>query len=65
MTQQTAPQAGRHASADARASPPRSSTARFYAFTLDRLVAWTLDAVAAVAAYRLLLSPTTWRPGSS
>ena len=29
---------------------------RFYAFTIDRLIAWTVDAVVAVAAYRLLIA---------
>lgn len=56
MTQQTAPQAGRHASAEASSFPAAELDRRFYAFTLDRLIAWTLDAMAAVAAYQLLLS---------
>jgi uncharacterized RDD family membrane protein YckC len=56
MTQQTAPQAGRHASADASSFPAAELDRRFYAFTLDRLLAWTLDAMVAVAAYQLLLS---------
>ena len=29
---------------------------RFYAFTIDRLIAWTIDAVAALAAYHLLIA---------
>ena len=29
---------------------------RFYAFAIDRLIAWTLDAMVAVAAYRLLVA---------
>jgi len=56
MTQQTAPQAGRHASADDSSFPAAELDRRFYAFTLDRLIAWTLDAMVAVAAYQLLLS---------
>lgn len=30
---------------------------RFYAFTLDRLIAWTVDAIAAAAAYHWLIAP--------
>src|SRR6478672_11414040 len=56
MTQQTAPQTGRHASTVASSFPAAELDRRFYAFTLDRLIAWTLDAMVAVAAYQLLLS---------
>lgn len=30
---------------------------RFYAFTIDRLIAWTVDAIVAVAAYHWLIAP--------
>lgn len=53
MTQQT----GRHATADASSFPAAELDRRFYAFTLDRLIAWTLDAMVAVAAYQLLIGP--------
>ncbi len=36
--------------------PPAELDRRFYAFTLDRLIAWTLDAMAVVAAYHFLIS---------
>ncbi|MBI2245843.1 MAG: RDD family protein [Nocardioides sp.] len=35
--------------------PPADPDRRFYAFVVDRLAAWTLDAVAAYLAYRLLI----------
>ncbi|MGZ6754566.1 MAG: RDD family protein [Nocardioides sp.] len=47
-----------------RATMPASTTfpvaeldRRFYAFTLDRIVAWTLDGLVAVAAYPFLIGP--------
>ena len=41
---------------DASSFPPAELDRRFYAFTLDRLIAWTLDALAAVAAFHFLIS---------
>ncbi|GAA2136900.1 hypothetical protein GCM10009844_03460 [Nocardioides koreensis] len=41
--------------AHASSFPPAELDRRFYAFTLDRLIAWTLDAMAAVAAYHFLI----------
>lgn len=43
------------ADSDASGFPPAELDRRFYAFALDRLIAWTLDAVAVVAAYHFLL----------
>lgn len=43
--------------AEATTFPAAELDRRFYAFTLDRLIAWTLDGVAAVAAYQLLIEP--------
>src|SRR4051812_13354025 len=41
--------------------PPAGLERRFYAFTLDRLIAWTLDAIAVVAAAHFLIAPGhTW-----
>src|SRR6476659_6185031 len=43
--------------AEAPSFPVAELDRRFYAFTIDRLIAWGIDAVAAVAAYRLLIGP--------
>jgi uncharacterized RDD family membrane protein YckC len=42
--------------ADAPSLPVAELDRRFYAYALDRLVAWTLDALVVVAAYQLLIS---------
>jgi uncharacterized RDD family membrane protein YckC len=44
------------ASAGASTFPVAELDRRFYAFTLDRLITWTLDATAVVAAYHFLIS---------
>ncbi len=41
-----------HASADAATYPPAELDRRFYAFTVDRLVAWGVYAAASYAASR-------------
>lgn len=46
-----------HAIPASSAFPAADLDRRFYAFALDRLVAWTVDAVAAFAIYRLLIAP--------
>ena len=45
------------APADASTFPPAGLERRFYAFTLDRLIAWTLEAVVVVAAAHFLVGP--------
>ena len=42
---------------DASTFPAAELDRRFYAFTIDRLIAWTVDAMAAVAAYHWLIAP--------
>lgn len=42
---------------DASTFPAAELDRRFYAFALDRLIAWTLDGLAAVAAYHWLIAP--------
>lgn len=46
-----------HAIPASSAFPAAELDRRFYAFALDRLLAWTVDAVAALAIYRLLIAP--------
>ncbi|MFC4787070.1 RDD family protein [Nocardioides sp. MAHUQ-72] len=45
-----------HATPEAPTFPAAELDRRFYAFTLDRLIAWTLYAVASVAAYHFLIA---------
>ena len=46
---------GRPATTDASSCPPAELDRRLYAFTLDRLVVWSLDALAVVVAHHLLI----------
>lgn len=46
-----------HASADAATYPPAELDRRFYAFTVDRLVAWGIYAAASYAAWHYLIEP--------
>jgi uncharacterized RDD family membrane protein YckC len=43
--------------------PPASLDRRFYAFALDRAIAWGLDAVAVVVAWRVWFDDGRWWPG--
>src|SRR6478672_5004320 len=42
---------------DASTFPAAELDRRFYAFAIDRAIAWTVDAIAAVAAYHWLIAP--------
>lgn len=43
--------------------PPASLDRRFYAFALDRAIAWGLDALAVVVAWRVWFDDGQWWPG--